>query len=94
MAAEVMSRCVTAKLGLLAVPSAEWLRTLWLLLPEGIAKHVKEIIRVGSLEALYELITVLDELRLMIMDVSIQRNLVKPEGFQGAVRCNRRHRQP
>jgi len=30
----------------------------------------------------------------VIVDVSIQRNLVKPERFEGAVRCNRRHGCP
>ncbi len=84
-----MSGSVTAKLGLLAVPPAERLRAHGLLLPEGIAEHVKEIIRIGGLEAFYELVTVLDELCLLIVNVCIKPYLVKPEGLQRAIRCGR-----
>ena len=82
---------VTAKLSA-GCPTPECF-ALRALLPEGVAEHVKEIVRIGGGKACYELITVLDELRLAIMDVSIQCDRSSLNA-SGAVWCDRRHGCP
>jgi hypothetical protein len=56
---------------------------LWL--TKSIAKHIKEIIRIGSSQAIEKFVAVFDEFGFMVVTIRIQTNLIKLKGFKPAL---------